>query len=101
MRNKTTEIISISNVSKKYQMGEYGVHALDNISLKIDENEFVSIVGPSGSGKSTLMYIIGLLDNPSTGSVKLEGKEVSKLSEKKLAYLRNSKIGFVFQQFNL
>jgi len=77
------------------------VQALGGVSLNIGEGEFVSIMGPSGSGKSTLMHTIGCLDTPSSGKVFLEGKEISKFSEEQLAEIRNQKIGFVFQQFNL
>lgn len=82
-------------------MGEQEVKALDDVSIKIDEGEFVSITGPSGSGKSTLMHIIGLLDNPSLGAVLLDEVNVEKFTEEELAKVRNKKLGFVFQQFNL
>ncbi len=94
-------ILSVVNVSKIYCLEGEEVHALEDVSLSIKKGEFVSIVGPSGSGKSTLMHIIGLLDNPTKGSVLLEGKDVAKLSEKELAKLRNKYIGFIFQQYNL
>lgn len=77
------------------------IQALRGINLKIGIGEFVAIIGPSGSGKSTLMHMIGILDQPTTGTVELEGKNISKLSEEKLAELRNKHIGFVFQAFNL
>jgi len=82
-------------------MGEVKVNALININLSIKSGEFVAIIGPSGSGKSTLMHIIGLLDRPTSGSVSLQGKNVSELKSDELATLRNIHIGFVFQQFNL
>lgn len=95
-------LISLSKVTKTYRLdGGVEVQALRGIDLKIKEKEFVSIIGPSGSGKSTLMHIIGILDSPSTGLVELEGKNVGKLPEEKLAELRNKHIGFVFQAFNL
>jgi putative ABC transport system ATP-binding protein len=94
-------ILKISHVSKIYRLGDEEVRALDDVSLGIKEGEFISIVGPSGSGKSTLMHIIGLLDSPTLGEVILEDHDVTKLSEKQLAKIRNTHIGFVFQQFNL
>ncbi len=96
-----TSIIHIDNVIKTYQMGDTTLNALKGINLDIKMGEFVSIIGPSGSGKSTLMHIIGLLDKPSSGSIQLEGKDVSELTQDELAVLRNKHIGFVFQQFNL
>jgi len=94
-------ILQTRNVSKVYYLEGQEVQALNNISIEIKKGEFISIIGPSGSGKSTLMHIIGLLDVPTSGMVILEGKDVTKYSEKELAYLRNKYIGFVFQQFNL
>lgn len=94
-------ILSLTHVSKIYRLEEEEIRALDDISLSIKKGEFLSIVGPSGSGKSTLMHIIGLLDTPTLGEVILEGRDVSKLSEKELARLRNEHIGFIFQTFNL
>lgn len=100
MRKKNS-ILSFKNVSKIYKMDGVSVKALNGVSLKIKEGEFVSIIGPSGSGKSTLMHIVGCLDVPTSGKVTLENHEISKLSERSLAKIRNKKIGFVFQQFNL
>ena len=94
-------VIDIQDITKMYRMGEIEVHALRGVSLKIFEGEFVSIMGPSGSGKSTLMNILGCLDQPSSGAYFLDGDDVSKLSEQALARVRNQKIGFVFQSFNL
>ncbi len=94
-------MIEIENITKVYQMGETEVRALNGISLKIDDGEWVAITGPSGSGKSTLMAILGCLDSPSSGSYKLDGIDVAKMRDDQLAAVRNKKIGFVFQQFNL
>jgi putative ABC transport system ATP-binding protein len=94
-------MINISNVSKVYNMGGDKVYALNNIDLNINEHEFVSIVGPSGSGKSTLMNMLGCLDVPSSGNYKLDGNSVENLNDNELAIIRNKKIGFVFQGFNL
>lgn len=94
-------VIELKKVSKKYEMGEEEFYALKNVSLKINKEEFVAIIGPSGSGKSTLMHVIGLLDKPTSGEVFLEGEEVHNLSEVVQANLRNRHIGFIFQIFNL
>jgi putative ABC transport system ATP-binding protein len=95
-------LISLENVTKTYKLGDdVVVEALRGINLQIKEGEFVAIIGPSGSGKSTLMHIIGILDQPTSGVVELEGKNIGKLTEEKLAELRNKHIGFVFQAFNL
>lgn len=93
--------MELSHVSKIYPLGDHKVVALDGVSLTIEERDLVSIIGPSGSGKSTLMHIMGLLDTPTSGSVFLEGRNVSKLREEELASLRNKKVGFVFQEYNL
>lgn len=94
-------MIEIRNMSKIYRIGDVEVMALNNISLSIEQHEFVSIIGPSGSGKSTLMNMIGCLDVPSCGEYYLESMEVSGLSDDQLADIRNHKIGFIFQGFNL
>ena len=94
-------MIELYDIYKIYKMGENEVYALNGINLKINVHEFVAIVGPSGSGKSTLMNIIGCLDTPTSGTYILDSHEVSRLNDNQLAEIRNSKIGFVFQNFNL
>jgi putative ABC transport system ATP-binding protein len=94
-------LIQIDHLVKYYQMGDITVHALRGVSIEIERGSFVAIMGPSGSGKSTFMNIIGCLDKPTSGRYLLDGLEVSNLSLNELAGARNSKIGFVFQQFNL
>src|SRR5690606_15430904 len=96
-----TGLISASNVSKVYTMGDQTVRALDDVSLEIADGEFVAIMGPSGSGKSTMMNLIGALDVPTSGTLSIDGRDISALSSDELADLRNRTIGFVFQQFNL
>ncbi|MGM0437401.1 MAG: ABC transporter ATP-binding protein [Bacillota bacterium] len=94
-------MIKIKNLSKIYGEGEIAVKALDNISFEVSKGEFVAIMGPSGSGKSTLMNILGCLDTPNFGEYSLDDMKVSELSDKELAKIRNKKIGFIFQTFNL
>ena len=94
-------IIDITGISKTYRLGKVDVVALRNVDLKILEGEFIAIMGPSGSGKSTLMNILGCLDTPDGGTYLLENTDVSKLADSQLAEIRNKKIGFVFQTFNL
>ncbi|HCL89850.1 MAG TPA: macrolide ABC transporter ATP-binding protein [Candidatus Atribacteria bacterium] len=94
-------MLEVKKVKKIYQMGKVKVEALRGVSFYIDKGEFVAIMGPSGSGKSTLMHIIGCLDQPTEGNFIIGGKDVSKLNDDRLAEIRNKRIGFVFQQFNL
>ena len=94
-------MIEIDNITKVYQMGVTEVRALDGVSLKIEDGEWVAITGPSGSGKSTLMAIIGCLDSPTGGTYHLDGIDVARMRDDELATVRNRKIGFVFQTFNL
>ncbi len=94
-------MITISHVKKIYKIGDVETIALDDVSFEIKKGEFVAIMGPSGSGKSTLMHIIGALDTPTSGKYILDGEEISKLSDDELAKIRNKKIGFIFQAFNL
>ncbi len=94
-------VIELEDVRKVYHMGDIEVAALNGVSLQIQKGEMAAIIGPSGSGKSTLMNILGCLDTPSSGSYVLDGEEVSKLKEDSLAGIRNKKIGFVFQTYNL
>jgi len=95
------QIIKIENIIKNYYVGTVVVRALRSVSLNIEENEYVAIMGPSGSGKSTLMNVLGCLDTPTEGSYVLNGKDVSKMEDNELAEIRNSEIGFIFQTFNL
>ena len=101
MARSKKEIISIKSVSKIYNLGETVVKALDNVSLSIYDNDYISIMGPSGSGKSTLMNIIGCLDVPTKGKYKFKNELISEMDDNQLANIRNEKIGFVFQTFNL
>jgi len=97
----TAAVIEIKDLVKDYRLGEVPVHVLKNISFEIQRGDFVSIMGPSGSGKSTLMNILGCLDKPTSGAYTLDGISVATLNRDQLAEIRNKKIGFVFQQFNL
>lgn len=94
-------VVELENIKKIYSMGDAEVHALKGISFKVEQGEFISIMGPSGSGKSTCMNMIGCLDTPTSGIVKIDGKETSRMTETELAVLRNKTIGFVFQQYHL
>jgi putative ABC transport system ATP-binding protein len=94
-------LVELRNVSKIYHLGGEEIRALDDVSLDIGEGEFMSIIGPSGSGKSTLMHILGCLDSPTHGTIRLDGVMIQNASARQLASMRNRKIGFVFQFFNL
>lgn len=94
-------MILVENMTKLYKNGENEVAALKDVDLHVKKGEFIAIMGPSGSGKSTLMNIIGCLDKPTTGEYYLDGKSISQLDKRQLAYIRNKRIGFVFQNFNL
>ena len=96
-----SEIIQCDHLSKTYFLGDEEVHALDDVSIKLGRGDYAAVMGPSGSGKSTFMNIVGCLDTPDTGNLWLDGEEVSQMSRNELAGIRNKKIGFVFQQFNL
>lgn len=94
-------VISLQNVSRFFVVGDEVVRALDDVSMEVQKGEFTAIMGPSGSGKSTMMNLIGCLDTPTTGNILIDGEPIAKMKEAELAYIRNRKIGFVFQQFNL
>jgi len=98
---QSTSVIKLTNVQKTYFLGEDIVHAVDDATLEIKKGEYVSILGTSGSGKSTLMQVIGLLDRPTSGHILINNKDISKLDDNELSILRNTFVGFVFQQFNL
>ncbi len=100
-RKNASSILELRDVCKIYKIGTEELYAVNHVNLSISQGEFISIVGPSGSGKSTLMHLIGILDTPSRGEIVLEGKNVARLKEKELAKIRNKKIGFIFQAFNL
>ncbi len=97
----TQSVIRLDDVRRYYIMGEFVVKALDGVSIDIGRGEFTSIMGPSGSGKSTMMNLIGCLDTPTSGFIDIDGENTAGLNEAELAYIRNRKVGFVFQQFNL
>lgn len=97
----TDHVIEVRELTKIYKMGEIEVHALDGVSFDINRGEIISIMGPSGSGKSTLMNMLGCLDRPTSGEYTLDGESVSKMNDDQLASIRNRKVGFVFQNFNL
>jgi putative ABC transport system ATP-binding protein len=97
----TDNVIEITNLTKVYGSGDVAVHALRGVDVQVERGEFAAIMGPSGSGKSTLMNILGCLDRPTDGSYMLDGEDVSRLSKDRLAGVRNRKIGFVFQSYNL
>ena len=97
----TDHVIELQDVKRYYYMGDTIVKALDGVSMTVDRGEFVAIMGPSGSGKSTMMHLIGCLDTPTEGDVLIEGERISDLGEEELAFIRNARVGFVFQQFNL
>jgi putative ABC transport system ATP-binding protein len=99
--NAASEVVRIADITKVYQMGEEKVHALRGVSFSVRQGEFVAIMGSSGSGKSTCMHILGCLDRPSSGQYLLDGVAVEKMSKSELAEIRNKKLGFVFQGFNL
>ncbi|WP_307290865.1 ABC transporter ATP-binding protein [Bacillus sp. SORGH_AS_0510] len=94
-------IIQIKGLMKTYQLGGETVHALNKVSIDIEQGEFLAIIGPSGSGKSTLMNMLGCLDRPQSGTYLLDGRDISKMNDNQLATIRNKKIGFIFQNFNL
>ncbi len=94
-------LVLLENVVKSYRIGDQEIRALDGINLRIDEGEFIAIIGPSGSGKSTLMHLLGCLDTPSSGRMQLFGRDLTSARADTLAQVRNKEIGFVFQSFNL
>lgn len=100
-RCSMADVIRLEDIVKTYIMGDTVLHALDHVTLSVEEGDFLAIMGPSGSGKSTMMNILGCLDRPTSGKYYLDGIEVASLSDDKLAGIRNTKIGFVFQNFNL
>jgi len=101
MESRKNSVLHLENVWRVYKMGEVDVAALRGINLEIKHNDFIAITGSSGSGKSTMMNLVGCLDLPTQGTILLEGTDISKLPESRLAQIRGKKIGFIFQQFNL
>ncbi len=101
MVSKSDVVLSLEKITRSYQMGEVKVDALKGIDLSVRAGEHISIIGPSGSGKSTLLHILGLLDRPSQGVVRVDGVDISTLSDNELSYFRGKKIGFIFQAFRL
>ena len=99
--NSARAVIRVRNLSRELRLGQVSVHALRNVNMEVYAGEMVSIVGPSGSGKSTLLGLIGGLDSPSSGSVEIDGVDISRMNEDQLTSIRNEKIGFIFQFFNL
>ncbi len=97
----SNSVIRLQNVKRYFMVGDFIVKALDGVSVDIQKGEFTSIMGPSGSGKSTMMNLIGCLDSPTSGLIDIDGENTAGLNEAELAYIRNRKVGFVFQQFNL
>ncbi len=94
-------ILKMENISKKYGKGKTSLKALNNVSIDVEEGEFISIVGPSGSGKSTLLNILGCIDSPTSGNIFIENENITKLSDKQMAIFRRRKLGFIFQFYNL
>jgi putative ABC transport system ATP-binding protein len=94
-------MIELESVTRIYRMGSQEIHALDQVDLTIDDAEFVAVVGPSGSGKSTLLHVVGGLDTPTSGQVRVDGQDLAKARDRELASFRNQRVGFVFQTFNL
>jgi putative ABC transport system ATP-binding protein len=101
LKAAATPVIEAWGLKRDYQLGDSVVHALRGVSLSVQRGEIMAIMGPSGSGKSTLMHLLGCLDTPSEGTIRIEEEDVSRLSETELALVRNRRVGFVFQQFNL
>ena len=94
-------IIEVKNLNKSFKVGKESVHVLKNINFNVQEGEFISIMGPSGGGKSTLLYLLGGLDKPTSGTVRIDGKDISRIKKKEISWMRRNKMGFVFQFYNL
>lgn len=94
-------IIEVNNLNKSFKVGKESVQVLKNINFNVQEGEFISIMGPSGGGKSTLLYLLGGLDKPTSGTVKIDGKDISRIKKKEISWMRRNKMGFVFQFYNL